>query len=224
MKVEIEGLGFGYDDGRALFSIPSLSLAGGEAVGIVGPSGAGKTTFLRLLAGIQLPRKGHIGLDEIAVGSLDEAARRRFRNERIGLVFQDFRLLEYLSLRDNIRLPFLVGKGHDPTLGSRERIDQLADRLGLTGRIDARPGQLSQGEQQRVAIGRALVTQPRLILADEPTGNLDEVNKVRMRDLLLSYCREHAVTLIMVTHDPDLLGPFDRVLDFAEYQTPGAAE
>lgn len=218
MKIGLENLTFGYRPEEVLFRISELLVSSGEAIGIVGPSGAGKTTLLRLLAGICLPTAGRIVMDGTEMNSLNDAARRRFRNERIGLVFQDFRLLEYLSIRDNILLPFRVSSVPSNAAEFRSKVDALADKLELVGRIDASPGELSQGEQQRVAIGRALISSPQLILADEPTGNLDERNKIRMRDLLVTHCREHGVTLLMVTHDPQLLEPFDRVIDFSNYQ------
>ena len=218
MKIGLENLTFGYRPEEVLFRISELLVSSGEAVGIVGPSGAGKTTLLRLLAGICLPISGRIVMDGTEMNSLNDAARRRFRNERIGLVFQDFRLLEYLSIRDNMLLPFRVSSVPSSAADLRSKVDALADRLELVGRIDASPGKLSQGEQQRVAIGRALISSPQLILADEPTGNLDERNKIRMRDLLVNHCRDHGVTLLMVTHDPQLLDPFDRVIDFSDYQ------
>lgn len=218
MKIGLENLTFGYRSEEVLFRISELLVPSGEAVGIVGPSGAGKTTLLRLLAGISLPTAGRIIMDGAEMNSLNDAARRRFRNQRIGLVFQDFRLLEYLSIRDNILLPFRVSSVPSNLATLRSKVDALANRLELVGRIDASPGELSQGEQQRVAIGRALISSPQLILADEPTGNLDERNKVRMRDLLVDHCRDHGVTLLMVTHDPQLLEPFDRVIDFSDFQ------
>lgn len=224
MKIGIEKLTFGYGDGEILFRISELSISSGETVGIVGPSGAGKTSLLRLLAGICSPTSGEIVLDDNELHSMSDAQRRRFRNERVGMVFQDFRLLEYLSIRDNILLPFHVGSDQADRGDLRSKVDALAERLELVGRIDAAPGKLSQGEQQRVAIGRALISSPKLILADEPTGNLDERNKVRMRDLLVNHARDHGVTLLMVTHDPQLLDPFDRVIDFSNYQGDGLNE
>ena len=218
MKVELEKLEFGYSPESLLFRIPELHIELGQSVGIVGPSGAGKTTLLRLLAGICLPSSGRVSLGDLAINRLNDAERRHFRNERIGLVFQDFRLLEYLSVRENMLLPFHIGARRKEARVGATRVDDLAPRLGLVDRINAYPGELSQGEQQRVAIGRALVASPQLILADEPTGNLDEANKLKIRDLLLSYCRDQHVTLIMVTHDLQLLGDFDRVIDFSEFE------
>ncbi len=219
MKVGLEKLEFGYSPEAPLFSIPELHIETGQSVGIVGPSGAGKTTLLRILSGICLPTSGRVRLGELEINTLSDAERRRFRNERVGLVFQDFRLLEYLTVRENMMLPFHIGLRQSDPNGSKTRVDMMAPRLGLVERIDAYPGELSQGEQQRVAIGRALVASPQLILADEPTGNLDESNKLKIRDLLLSYCRDQEVTLIMVTHDLQLLGDFDRVIDFSAFRS-----
>ena len=221
VRIEIEGVEFGYREKEPILGIDSLVIDPGCALGVVGPSGAGKTTLLRLLAGIMVPWSGRLQVGETIVSDLNETGRRAFRNQHVGLVFQDFRLLEYLSLADNIMLPHLVGARGDLKSKLRERVEELVHRLGLASRKSASPGQLSQGEQQRVAIGRALVSSPRLVLADEPTGNLDAGNKLRMRDLLLEYCREQEATLVMVTHDPQLLDEFDRTVDFSGFQRGG---
>ena len=218
MKLRLEGVEFGYVPGQCLFRIPGLDIEAGASVGIVGPSGIGKTSFLKTLSGICATRCGSILLGDVDMCRLGEAQRRRFRNERIGLVFQDFRLLDYLSVRDNMLLPSFIGVGATSRQAVADRVDGLIQTLGLTDRFHAAPRELSQGEQQRVAIGRALLTRPQLVLADEPTGNLDERNKERVRDLLVAYGRDHGATVVMVTHDPQLLTSFDRVIDFAAYQ------
>lgn len=224
MKIHLESIEFGYRQDTPLFRVPSFSIASGEAVGVFGPSGAGKTSLLKLLAGICLPVSGTIEVGGVEVNRLSDADRRQFRNENIGLVFQDFRLLEYLSIRDNILLPFRIGASRSPSKSDRERVDALIQRLELTDRVAAFPRALSQGEQQRAAIGRALIASPQVILADEPTGNLDQRNKTRIRDLLLEYSRKHKVTLIMVTHDLALLDDFERVMDFSEFEVGGRPE
>ncbi len=221
VKIDLHDIEFGYRSDAPLFRIPSFSIASGEAVGVFGPSGAGKTSLLKLLAGICLPTKGRIDIGGTSLNDLSDADRRQFRNERVGLVFQDFRLLEYLSVKENILLPFRIGAGRSPTAADRARADELVNRLELRDRVSASPRALSQGEQQRAAIGRALIASPQVILADEPTGNLDQRNKGRIRDLLLEHSRKHKVTLVMVTHDLALLDDFERVLDFSEFETGG---
>ncbi len=224
MKIELEQVAFSYRGGTELFAIPRLEIASGQSVGIVGPSGVGKTTLMGLLAGIRRPTSGKVRVGDAELSAMGERARRRFRNEQIGLVFQDFRLVEYLSAAENLLLPFLVGAGRSITAAVRERMQSLARRLELTHRLQARPGELSQGEQQRVAIGRALMTEPRVILADEPTGNLDEANKHRIKELLLEYGRDHRVTLLMVTHDAQLLKEFDRVIEMGQFRAVASKE
>ncbi|MCS1411007.1 MAG: putative ABC transporter ATP-binding protein [Verrucomicrobia subdivision 3 bacterium] len=218
MKISLQEVSFGYTADHCLFMIPSLEVEAGSAVGVIGPSGAGKTSLLNLLAGILAPSSGRVVLGETVIHALSDSERRSFRNARIGMVFQDFRLLDYLSVQDNMLLPFLIGDGRTVTPATQQRMKDLMTELELTSRIKALPGQLSQGERQRVAIGRALLSSPRLILADEPTGNLDARNKGRIKELLLRCCRGEAVTLVMVTHDGGLLEGFDRVIDFASLQ------
>ena len=218
MRIELEGIEFGYRPDTPLFRVPSFSIATGEAVGVFGPSGAGKTSLLKLLAGICVPLSGTIDVGGTRIDRLNEADRRQFRNECIGLVFQDFRLLEYLSVQDNILLPLRIGSSRSPSKSDRDRVDEIVRSLELNDRATAFPRALSQGEQQRAAIGRALISSPQVILADEPTGNLDQRNKTRIRDLLLDYSRKHKVTLVMVTHDLALLDDFERVMDFSEFE------
>ncbi len=218
MRIELEGIEFGYRPDTPLFRVPSFSIAPGEAVGVFGPSGAGKTSLLKLLAGICVPLSGTIDVGGTRIDRLNEADRRQFRNECIGLVFQDFRLLEYLSVQDNILLPLRIGSSRSPSKSDRDRVDEIVRSLELNDRATAFPRALSQGEQQRAAIGRALISSPQVILADEPTGNLDQRNKTRIRDLLLDYSRKHKVTLVMVTHDLALLDDFERVMDFSEFE------
>jgi len=193
----------------------------GSKVAVVGPSGSGKTTFLHLVAGISVPRAGRVVTSGVEVTALDDAARRAFRIRNIGLVFQEFELLEYLNVLDNILLPYRI----DPVLrldpGVRERAARLAERVGIGDKLGRFANQLSQGERQRVAVCRALLVEPELLLADEPTGNLDPANKGRVLDILVDHAEESGATLVLVTHDRDLLGRFQRVIDFREFH--GAA-
>ncbi|ROU03702.1 ABC transporter ATP-binding protein [Histidinibacterium lentulum] len=214
--LSIDALRFSYPEFR--LEVPSLSVEEGERAAIVGPSGSGKTTLLNLVAGLFLPEAGRIRIGETEISSLSDRARRTFRARRIGFVFQTFALLDYLTARENILYPFRVGSGLSLDQAARDRAQALADRCGIGGKLDRRPGALSQGEQQRVAICRALVTRPGLILADEATGNLDPATKTLILDLLFDRAAEEGATVLAVTHDHDLLARFDRVIDFAQFR------
>lgn len=214
--IRIKQLEFGYREGGFRLQIPELDIADRAAVGIVGPSGSGKSTLLHLVAGILRPDSGAIEVEGERLDRLGEAARRAFRINRVGLVFQEFELLEYLSVLDNILLPFRVSAALKLSASARERARELADDVGIGEHIRSRPSQLSQGERQRLALCRALVTEPALILADEPTGNLDPENKLKVMDMLVAQCRKRAATLVTVTHDHGLLDRFDRLIDFKE--------
>ena len=201
-------------DGTRGFSlqVPRLDLAAGESVAIIGPSGCGKTTLLRLAAGIIRPTAGRVTLEDRDLADLGESARRALRLSRIGIVFQDFRLLPHLSVEENVLLPFRLGSLRlDATARTRAR--DLLDRLGIGDLARRSVERLSQGEQQRTAICRALATEPGLVLADEPTGNLDPANKRLILDALLDAARDRGAAVLAVTHDHDLLDAFDRVVD-----------
>ena len=222
--IRIRDLAFRYpgNDGFGL-NIPELSVPAAEAVAVVGPSGSGKTTLLGLLAGILSPERGELRVSGVDLATLDERRRRQFRIRQVGQVFQAFELLHYLTVLENVMLPhFIYGSGRT-TREARERAQQLLDDTGLSDRAGAHPGELSQGEQQRVAVCRALLNRPALLLADEPTGNLDPENKRTVVDLLLEQSRRRNSTLLMVTHDQGLLEPFSTVLDIRELAAgPGA--
>ncbi len=221
--VEVEELSFGFGTGGFRLRVPELSLDKGERLAIVGPSGSGKTTLLNLIAGILVPESGRIKVDGIEVTTLGDSARRRFRAGHIGFVFQDFALLDYLSARQNILYPYRITPALTLDAKVRDRAETLAIACGIGDKLDRHPTALSQGEQQRVAICRALVTRPKLILSDEATGNLDPDSKVRILDLLFEQAAEAGAALLAVTHDHELLPRFERVLDFAQFRQ-GAAE
>ena len=185
--IELEDLEFRYGEGDFRLRIRKLTVERGSRVAVVGPSGSGKTTFLHLVAGISMPRTGRVLTSGIEVTALDDAARRAFRIRNIGLVFQEFELLEYLNVLDNILLPYRI----DPVLrldpGVRERAARLAERVGIGDKLGRFANRLSQGEKQRVAVCRALLVEPELLLADEPTGNLDPANKGRVLDILIDH-------------------------------------
>ena len=214
--ISIRDLTFNYPDSPFALALPSLSMKEGENTALIGPSGCGKTTLLNLLAGVLLPDSGVVEVAGSAVSELGDDQRRDFRIRELGLVFQAFELLDYLSVLDNILLPLRIGAGLSVTAQYRRRAAELAERVGIADKLERHPDQLSQGERQRVAVSRALLLKPSIILADEPTGNLDPANKLVVLDLLVDYAREHGATLLTVTHDRELLDRFERVLDFRD--------
>ena len=219
--VETESLKFQYHESSFHLSIPYFAVQAGEKVAVVGPSGSGKTTLLNLLAGILAPMEGSIKVGETAVSDLNDAGRREFRIRNIGFVFQDFELLDYLSILDNILHPYRITDALKLTGEVRQRAILLAEQMGVDSHIKKHPDELSQGEKQRAAICRAMLPQPKLILADEATGNLDPENKTRILDLLFAAVDDHGTTLLAVTHDHELLRRFDRVIDFNHFQSDG---
>ena len=206
--------------------IQTLAVDRGERIALVGPSGSGKTTLLSLVAGILRPESGTVRVDDLDFSRLGDTAIRQFRIDRIGQVFQSFELLDYLSIIENVMLPWYIGQGSQKVgsqkMDSRCRAHELLEGVGLASRANDRPDQLSQGELQRVAVCRAMLNHPPLLLADEPTGNLDQVNKQMVVDLLLQQAQQQDSTLLMVTHDQSLLGRFDTVLDIHSISSDGA--
>ena len=207
---------FRYPDGEFELRLPQLEVADGEQVAIIGPSGSGKSTLLQLIAGIVEPARGRVEVAGTLLSELGDSARRRFRIREMGLVFQEFALLEHLSVQDNVLLPYRIAPSLQLDGAARERASSLLERVGLGDKARRLVTRLSQGERQRVAVCRSLVTEPRLLLADEPTGNLDPGNKFRVLDILCEFAAERGATLLTVTHDHDLLGRFSRVLDFKD--------
>ena len=185
-----------------------VSVASGERVAVVGPSGSGKTTLLLLLAGLERPSSGRVVLDGHSLQDMDNDALANFRCERVGIVFQSFHLVPSLSALDNVSLPLDIAGHHD----ARDRSAAMLERVGLANRALHHPSQLSGGEQQRVAIARALVHEPSLLLADEPTGNLDEHTGERIADLLFELSDRIGTTLMLVTHDLEFAERCDRAL------------
>ena len=212
--IELRGLEFRYpSSGGFSIAVPELALAGGDCVAVVGPSGSGKTTLLGLLAGILKPAAGSLVVDGVDLATLDERRRRQFRIRNVGQVFQAFELLHYLSVIENVLLPHFIQASETGTRDMRRRALQLLSDVGLADKANAWTGELSQGEQQRVAVCRAMLNRPALLLADEPTGNLDQANKQNVVDILLKQARANHSTLVMVTHDRSLLASFSTVLD-----------
>jgi putative ABC transport system ATP-binding protein len=215
--ISLRDIRFAYSVGDFELRVSALEIERGEAVAMVGPSGAGKTTLLNLVAGIATPQQGKVAVDGVVVSTLDEASRRDFRIHRIGLVFQEFELLEYLTVRDNVLLPYRI----NPTLRLdrevRERAAALAEQVGIGDKLGRLATRLSQGEKQRVAVCRALIARPKLLLADEPTGNLDPAATERVLDILFEAAAASDATLVTVTHDHALLPRFGRVVDFMDF-------
>jgi putative ABC transport system ATP-binding protein len=208
---------FRYPVGGFSLSVPELQVAAGETLAVIGPSGSGKTTLLNLIAGILQPDAGVVSFAGSTLRALDDRARRDLRLNRFGLMFQEFELLEYLDVLDNVLLPCRLGGGSGLTPGRRDSALQLLAKVGMDSMLASYPQALSQGERQRVALCRALITQPALILADEPTGNLDPANKSVAMDFLFDYVSENNAALITVTHDHELVARFDRVIDFQQF-------
>ena len=216
--IRIQGLKFNYPSGEFLLDIPEFRVAGGEKVAVIGPSGSGKTTLLNLLAGIILPRQGSVSVNDVHVNELPDIGRRDFRIATIGFVFQDFELLDYLNVLDNILHPYRITAALGLNSEVKTRAADLAGEMGIGDKLKRRVNDLSQGEKQRTAICRAMLPLPKLILADEATGNLDPDNKTLILDLLFRTVAEHDSTLLAVTHDHEILNRFDRVIDFRKFR------
>ncbi|HYC71863.1 MAG TPA: ABC transporter ATP-binding protein [Opitutaceae bacterium] len=191
--------------------ISEFILSADEQVAVRGESGTGKTTFLNLIAGILRADAGRIEFDGRDVGALGEAARDRLRAEAIGYIFQTFNLLQGHTVRENVELGMAFGRGVDHARGA-----QLLERVGLAAKAGHFPRQLSTGQQQRVAVARALANRPKLVLADEPTGNLDRRHAREALALIREVCREQGAALLLVSHDEDVLAQFQDVRDFAQ--------
>ena len=184
----------------------SFEMSQGELALLVGPSGSGKTTLLNLIAALDRPDCGEIIVGGAEITGLSRSSAALYRNEQVGFIFQSYNLLPQLTALENVLLPMLPKRRAD-----RGRAGELLDAVGLSDRGSHRPSELSGGEQQRVAIARALANDPAIILADEPTGNLDDDNARRVAELLSSACRERGKSLVLVTHDREMIHPVDRV-------------
>jgi putative ABC transport system ATP-binding protein len=193
----------------AVVDLPSFDLAEGEQAGVRGTSGSGKTTFLHLVAGILRPDSGTVRIGGEEISAWPEARRDRFRAGNIGYVYQSFHLLPGYTALENVLLGMMFGPG-----GDRTRARGLLESLGLGDRLHHRPRQLSVGQQQRVAVARALASRPRLVLADEPTGNLDPGHATAALERMRGACRDAGAALLVVSHDAAVLGAFDRVEDW----------
>jgi putative ABC transport system ATP-binding protein len=216
--ISLKNIKFQYPQSDFYMDIADLSFAKGSKTAVIGPSGFGKTTMLNMIAGILLPREGEVGIDGTTINHLKDGDRRNYRIGNIGFVFQDFRLLPYLSVLDNIMLTFKINNYIKPEADSMAKARALATELKIERLIKKYPAKLSHGERQRVAIARALVNSPKVILADEPTGNLDPANKEHIKNILFATIEKFDATLVTVTHDHEMLKGYDDIIDFKELQ------
>ena len=211
--ISVSGLSKSYAVGGTRLSVLKdleLSLERGDMVAIVGASGVGKSTLLHVLGGLDTPDAGSVRIDQADPASLSDEALVAFRNRHVGFVFQFHHLLPEFSAVENAEMPLRIAR--KSAAECRERARSLLERVGLAERLEHRPGMLSGGEQQRVAIARALVMRPTLLLADEPTGDLDEHTAETLHDLLKEMHREHGLTSVIATHNPKLAAACDRIL------------
>jgi ABC-type lipoprotein export system ATPase subunit len=207
--IHIESMVFNYPYGEFRLEIPEFTVERGDKMAV---------TLLNLIAGIMTPINGTIKVEKQKVNQLSDAQRRDFRITNIGFVFQDFELLDYLNVMDNILHPYRINGSIQLNKKVRKRAMTLAEEMGIGDKLKRPSNDLSQGEKQRTAICRALLPLPKLILSDEATGNLDPTNKTRILDLLFQAVEERDATLLAVTHDYELLKRFDRVVDFDDFQ------
>jgi ABC-type lipoprotein export system ATPase subunit len=219
--ITIADLEFRFPHSDFRLAVPSLRVAQGERVAIIGPSGSGKTTLLHLLSGILSPARGTIRVQDHELNGLGDTARRAFRITHIGLVFQSFELISYLDVHENILLPYRLNSALRFRPEVARRAEQLVRETGIAHRLRYFPHRLSQGEKQRVAICRAMLPEPPLLLADEPTGNLDPSAKLHVVDLLFQQTERTKATLLMVTHDTEIAARFPRVINCREFAGEG---
>ena len=206
MSLQIQGLGKNYGD-TVVFANATLQVAPGEFVAIVGESGVGKSTLLNCMAGLDSWDSGSVVVDGVDLGTLDDEARALWRRKNVGFIFQAFHVLPHLAVAQNVALPLMLLGQNDPA-----RVDQLLQAVGLGGLGARLPQELSGGQLQRVAIARAVVHRPSLLLADEPTGNLDPTTAARTMDLLVTQTREHGASMVLVTHSEAAAARADRVV------------
>jgi putative ABC transport system ATP-binding protein len=212
--IRAEGLSKEYRSGGQTLAVLKdigFEIATGDLVAVVGPSGSGKTTLLGLMAGLDRPTRGRVVVDGVDLSAMDEDGLARFRAERLGFVFQSFHLIPTLTARENVQVPLEL-RGEE----AESRADELLRRVGLEGRGHHYPAQLSGGEQQRVALARAFSNRPRILFADEPTGNLDAETGRRVVDIMLELNRELGTTTVLVTHDLALAGKARRVIRLSD--------
>ncbi len=192
----------------------SFQINAGDLVALVGPSGSGKSTLLNLLGAMDRPTGGSLRVDGKDLGSMSDSERAQYRAKTVGMIFQSFNLLPHLTARQNVLMPSVLGGGLSDDV--KKRADQLLETVGLTPRAKHKPTELSGGEQQRVAIARSLLNQPKVLLADEPTGNLDQHTGQEVMTTLIQLCQQHQTTLLLVTHDPAIAARASRQLHLVD--------
>ncbi len=213
--IQVTGVSKSYERLQVLRDI-SLSIGDGEFVSIVGPSGAGKTTLLQIIGSLERPDSGIVAYDGEDIVAMKEERRARFRNRNIGFVFQFHQLLPEFTINENVAMPAMIGG--QSRRESMARAAEILTRLGLADRLDHRPAQLSGGERQRAAVARALINDPRVILADEPSGSLDSQNRRELYDLFFKLRQDTGMTFVIVTHDESLAADSDRIIHMKDGQ------
>ena len=214
MKIECQNINKSYIEAKSfnknnVLKEINLQILAGETIALTGPSGSGKTTLLNIISGLDEPTSGNVLFDSKSMQKFDLNQRTKFRNHNLGVVFQFFNLLDDFSVYENIAMPLLIRGEKNKII--KEKVNILLDKIGLLKKINSNVTSLSGGESQRVAIARAMVGLPKLILADEPTGNLDKENTEKTINFLIDTCKKNSISLLMVTHDTELLNKFERV-------------
>ncbi|MDE6324689.1 MAG: ABC transporter ATP-binding protein [Duncaniella sp.] len=213
--IQVSGVSKSYERLQVLHDI-NLSIGDGEFVSIVGPSGAGKTTLLQIIGSLERPDSGIVAYDGEDIVAMKEERRARFRNRNIGFVFQFHQLLPEFTINENVAMPAMIGG--KSRRESMARAAEILTRMGLADRLDHRPSQLSGGERQRAAVARALINDPKVILADEPSGSLDSQNRRELYDLFFKLRQDTGMTFVIVTHDESLAADSDRIIHMKDGQ------
>lgn len=218
--LQIEDLKFWYTGKGFQLEISNLKINKGSKVAILGKSGSGKTTLAHLISGILKPQSGLIRFMGQNISNLSDGERRAYRIKNIGFIFQEFELIEYLSVLDNLILPYKLNKSLSLNEETINRVKAIAGRIEIENKLHKYPNQLSGGERQRLATARALITSPSLVIADEPTGNLDTQTANKVLNEIINQSSKSNSTLLMITHDPRLLESFDQVIDLNKLTNP----
>ncbi|MDP6860367.1 MAG: ABC transporter ATP-binding protein [Verrucomicrobiales bacterium] len=215
--IQIRNLNFRYPKSNFSLSVPELTIGKESKVALIGKSGCGKTTLAHLIAGILNPTEGNIIVSGKNLNLLTERERREYRAANVGFIFQEFELLDYLQVKDNLLLPFMINRGIAITNECKDKAHSLAKSIGISDKLNQYPEQLSGGERQRLAIARALVTNPSIVIADEPTGNLDNETAQTVMQEIIKQSTETGSTLIMITHDESLLNLFENTINVGDF-------
>ncbi|MFL2478416.1 MAG: ABC transporter ATP-binding protein [Verrucomicrobiales bacterium] len=214
--IQIKNLNFCYPKSNFSLRVPELTINNESRVALIGKSGCGKTTLAHLIAGILKPNEGDILASGKNLTNLTEGERREHRAMNVGFIFQEFELLNYLKVRDNLLLPFMISRKMGITKERKDHAYSLAKSIGISDKLNQYPEQLSGGERQRLAIARALVTDPSIVIADEPTGNLDSETSMNVMQEIIKQSTETRATLIMITHDESLLNLFENTINVGD--------